>query len=315
MIKNCIASLLIAFSLILLNSNLLLSEQCITQEQLEAEVLKERKKWDINLDNYYGIEEVIYGLQMISALKNNQTWINDFGMTFVLIQPGTFIMGSPEGETGRYPIEIQHSVTITQAFYLQTTEVTQGQWKAVMGNNPSKFSGCGDGCPVEKVSWEDAHEFIEKLNQQENANRYSLPTEAQWEYAARAGSTSALANGDLVETLCGFDTNLNSMGWYCGNAESKTHPVAQKQANSWGLFDMHGNVWEWCQDWYGSYPNYSVTDPIGPSSGSNRVQRGGSWHVNARGARSALRDSDSPDTRYSTIGFRLLRTLDKRMER
>ena len=122
---------------------------------------------------------------------------------------------------------------------------------------------CGDDCPVEKVSWKDAQEFIEKLNQHENENRYSLPTEAQWEYAARAGSTTALANGNLVKTVCGLDTKLSEMGWYCGNADSKTHPVAQKQPNAWGIYDMHGNVWEWCQDWKDSYPTTSVTDPGG----------------------------------------------------
>jgi formylglycine-generating enzyme required for sulfatase activity len=200
---------------------------------------------------------------LCQTTEPQETWTNDFGMTFVLIQPGTFVMGSPEGETGRDSDEVQHNVTLTQKYYLQTTEVTQGQWKAVMGSNPSYFSSCGDDCPVEQVSWEDAQAFIEKLNLHENANRYSLPTEAQWEYAARAGSTTALANGNLVETNCSLDTNLNAMGWYCGNGDDKTHPVAQKQPNSWGLYDMHGNVWEWCQDWYGSYPDISVTDPGG----------------------------------------------------
>jgi formylglycine-generating enzyme required for sulfatase activity len=216
-------------------------------------------------------------------------------------------MGSPEGETGRGSDEIQHSVTLTQSYYLQTTEVTQGQWKAVMGSNPSNFSSCGDDCPVDKVSWEDAQEFIEKLNMHENTNRYKLPTEAQWEYAARAGSTTALANGNLVEIGCTMDTNLNEMGWYCGNADSKTHPVAQKQANDWGLFDMHGNVWEWCSDWYGSYPDISVTDPEGASSGSARVQRGGSWGNSAQYSRSAGRSFETPDYRF--IGLRLSRTL------
>jgi len=309
--KNCIASLIIAFTLILLNSNLLLSEQCITQEQLEAEVLKERKKWDINLDNQYGIEEIIYGLQLISALKNNQTWTNDFGMTFVLIQPGSFVMGSPESETGREQNEFQHSVTLTQAFYMQTTEVTQGQWKSVMGNNPSDFNSCGDDCPVETVSWEDAQEFIEKLNLHENTNRYRLPTEAQWEYSARAGTKTALPNGDLAETGCNMDINLDAIAWYCGNADDKTHPVAQKQANAWGLYDMHGNVWEWCQDWHGSYPTNSVTDPEGPSSGTYRVTRGGSWDKYAQNCRSAggRRDSN-PSSRYWNNGLRILRTIE-----
>jgi len=305
--KNYIASLLIAFLFIMLNSNLIFSEECITQEQLEAEILKERKKWDINLDNQYGIEEIIYGLQLISNsnLNNIQTWTNEFDMTFVLIQPGTFDMGSPKDETDRETDEVQHSVTLTRSFYLQTTEVTQGQWKAVMGSNPSNFSSCGDDCPVELVSWEDTKEFIEKLNLHENTNRYRLPSEAQWEYAARAGSTTALANGNIVKTACNLDTNLDAMGWYCGNANNKTHPVAQKQANALGLYDMHGNVWEWCQDWYDTYPANSVTDPMGPSSGTKRVMRGGNWYNESRRCRSAERGSESPTARHNNIGLRL----------
>ncbi|KPA16999.1 Sulphatase-modifying factor domain protein, partial [Candidatus Magnetomorum sp. HK-1] len=138
--------------------------------------------------------------------------------------------------------------------------------------------------------------------------RYRLPTEAQWEYAARAGSTTALANGHLAETGCDMDTNLNAMGWYCGNADSKTHQVAQKQPNAWGLFDMHGNVWEWCSDWYDSYPDISVTDPGGPSSGSSRVLRGGGRGSHAQNCRSAVRYNYSPGNRSYYIGLRLSRT-------
>ena len=241
-----------------------------------------------------------------------ETWTNDFGMTFVLIQPGTFDMGSPEGETGRDSDEVQHGVTLTQSFYLQTTEVTQGQWKAVMGGNPAHFTSCGDDCPVESVSWDDAQEFIEKLNLHENSGWYHLPTEAQWEYAARAGSTTALPNGNLVGISCNLYANLDAMGWYCGNADSKTHQVAKKQANAWGLYDMHGNVWEWCQDWYDSYPSNSVTDPEGPSSSSisRRVVRGGSWSREARYCRSAERNYNMPGLRHNYIGVRLLRTIN-----
>jgi len=243
---------------------------------------------------------------MCHTTEPQETLTNDFGMTFVLIQPGTFVMGSPEGETGRYSDEVQHNVTLTQKYYLQTTEITQGQWKAVMGSNPSYFSSCGDDCPVEHVSWEDAQEFIEKLNLHENVNRYRLPTEAQWEYAARAGSTTALANGNLAVTGCSLDTNLNAIGWYCGNAD-KTHQVAQKQPNAWGLYDMHGNVSEWCQDLYGSYPDISVTDPGGASSGLNRVRRGGSWRNNARSCRSAGHGRSRLGYRSDDLGLRLSR--------
>jgi len=199
--------------------------------------------------------------------------IKSLGMTFVYISQGSFMMGSPTDELGRWDNEIQHQVTLTKGYFMQTTEVTQGQWKAVMGSNPSYFQNCGNDCPVEQVSWNDVQEFIELLNQKESTNKYRLPTEAEWEYAARAGSSSAFANGNISEKYCDYDPNLDAMGWYCGNAERKTHLVAQKQPNAWGLYDMHGNVWEWCHDWYGSYPDISVTDPGGASSGSTRVLR------------------------------------------
>jgi formylglycine-generating enzyme required for sulfatase activity len=233
---------------------------------------------------------------------------NTIGMKFVYINPGTFMMGSPTDEPGRNSDETRHQVTLTKGYYMQTTEVTQGQWKAVMDNNPSSFSSCGDNCPVEKVSWNDVQEFITALNQKEKTDVYRLPTEAEWEYAARAGTTSAFANGGISETGCDLDTKLNAMGWYCGNENSKTHAVAQKQANAWGLYDMHGNVWEWCQDWYGSYPDISVTDPGGPSRGSYRVIRGGSWSTYAQYCRSAVRNNLSPGYRGNSIGLRLSRT-------
>ena len=231
---------------------------------------------------------------------------NTLDMTFVQIYPGTFIMGSPEDELGRSSSETQHQVTLTQGYYMQTTEVTQGQWEAVMGSNPSNFSDCGDDCPVEQVSWDDVQVFITQLNLR-GEGTYSLPTEAQWEYAARAGSTTALANGNITVTNCSYDVNLDAMGWYCYNSNSTPHPVAGKQANDWGLYDMHGNVWEWCQDWYYySYPSGAVTNPEGPSTGSDRVFRGGSWSLNARYCRSALRDCSTPGGRDYGLGFRLV---------
>jgi formylglycine-generating enzyme required for sulfatase activity len=188
---------------------------------------------------------------------------------------------------------------------MQTTEVTQGQWKSVMGSNPSSFSNCGDDCPVEEVSWYDVQAFITEMNQR-GEGTYALPTEAQWEYAARAGSTTAFANGDITETGSGYDSNLDAMGWYNYNSGSVTHPVEQKQANAWGLYDMHGNVYEWCQDWYGSYSSDAVTDPDGPSSGSFRVYRGGSWNYDARYCRSANLDACSPYNGGNCLGFRLV---------
>lgn len=263
-------------------------------------------------------EQVVAGREK----KRKAGFANTIGMKFVYIQPGTFMMGSPSSEPGRDDDERQHRVTLTRGYKMQTTEVTQGQWRAVMGSNRSKFKNCGDNCPVEQVSWNDAQEFIRVLDQKEGTNRYRLPTEAEWEYAARAGSSTVFTNGGITEFKCGYDSKLDAMGWYCGNSGvtyggcydastwggpkcGGTHPVAGKQSNALGLYDMHGNVWEWCQDWKGDYPAGSVTDPTGPSSGSNRVNRGGSWNNNARNCRPANRNRNKPGNRNNDLGFRL----------
>lgn len=254
---------------------------------------------------------------------------NSIGMTFVYINPGTFMMGSSKDELGRYDDEVQHSVTLTRGYYIQTTEVTQGQWKKVMGTSPSYFKNCGDDCPVENVSWGEALAFIDKLNTKEGHSKYRLPTEAEWEYACRAGSKTAIYSGKMTIKGSNNSPELDSMGWYGGNSGvtyaggldssgwremqypnkmSGIHPVARKKSNPWGLYDMIGNVWEWCADWKGNYPNGSVTDPKGPSKGSYRVLRGGSWDGGARGCRSACRSSYRPDGRGRYLGFRLSRT-------
>jgi formylglycine-generating enzyme required for sulfatase activity len=229
------------------------------------------------------------------------------GMTFVYIPPGRFKMGSPESESGRYDNEPQHQVTLSAGFYIQTTEVTQGQWSAIMGDNPSFFSGCGDDCPVEQVSWDDTQQFIWRLNQLEGANRYRLPTEAEWEYACRGGSISAFASGQISSLDCENDTKLAEVGWFCGNSAKTIHPVAQKKANAWGLYDMHGNVSELCRDWYGEYPPDQITDPKGPSSGIDRAVRGGGWDSKARHCRSACRGAVSSGQKINDVGFRLVR--------
>ncbi len=240
----------------------------------------------------------------IEALKKSMTQI----------EPGTFIMGSPSNEEGRSSDEIQHTVTLTRPFLMSKTEVTQGQWQAVIGSNPSQFVDCGDGCPVEMVSWNDAVEFCNKLSHMEgltpcytgsgsmiNWDRvctgYRLPTEAEWEYAARAGDTGA-RYGDL-----------KAVGWYDGNSGKMPHPVGSKQANAWGLYDMLGNVWEWTWDWYGDYPLGSVSDPTGPNSGTYWVNRGGSWFVIAMYCRAAIRNGVGPDIRFSNLGFRIARSF------
>jgi formylglycine-generating enzyme required for sulfatase activity len=232
------------------------------------------------------------------------------GAKFVLIPAGTFMMGSPSSESGRDNSETQHRVTINQPFYMQTTEVTQGQWKRLMGHNPSHFSSCGEDCPVEQVSWSDVQDFIRKLNSMEGTDKYRLPTEAQWEYAARAGTTTPFNTGDCLGTeQANYDGNNPQTGCPKGEYRRKTMRVGSFSPNAWGLYDMHGNVWEWVQDWKGDYPSGSVNDPEGPSSGSYRVYRGGSWDNSARVCRSAIRLHSFPGNRYNGLGFRLLRTL------
>jgi formylglycine-generating enzyme required for sulfatase activity len=252
-------------------------------------------------------------------------YTNSIGMEFSLIPAGSFVMGSPDGtgdtahrpvwpsEGGRDSDEAQLIVTLSKSYYMQTTEVTQGQWLAVMGSNPSDFDACGMNCPVEMVSWDDAQDFIDALIARENRtncdiipnNCYSLPTEAQWEYAARAGTVTAFYNGDITQPT-GNDPNLNEIGWYRENSGNTPPPVAQKTANNFGLYDMSGNVWEWCQDWYGPYPDGPVTDPTGAASGSYRVFRGGSWLDYARFVRSAYRGRHAPGIRFVILGFRLV---------
>ena len=187
-------------------------------------------------------------------------------------------------------------VRISRAFELGKHEVTQAEWEALMGSNPSFFEECGGDCPVEQVSWDDVQEFIGSLNALEGEARYRLPTEAEWEYAARAGTTGDRYAGDL-----------DAIAWYGEGLDGSTHPVGQKAPNALGLHDMLGNVWEWVQDWYGGYPGGSVTDPQGPASGSVRVLRGGSWFYLAWYCRASYRHHDPPGFRNDDLGFRLLR--------
>ena len=221
---------------------------------------------------------------------------NSIGMEFVLVPAGEFQLGStsPEAGSDERPVT---QVRISAAFWIGKHEVTRGQWEAVMGSNPSYFDECGSDCPVERVSWDDVQEFVQKLNEREGGERYRLPTEAEWEYAARAGTT-----GDRYAAI------LDLIAWYSGNSGNRTHLVGQKAPNAFGLHDMLGNVWEWVQDWYGGYPGGSVTDPRGPGSGSDRVIRGGSWLYGARYCRASFRYYNTPGGRTGGLGFRLLRT-------
>ncbi len=224
--------------------------------------------------------------------------------------PGRFMMGSPCDELGRSEDEEFHEVVLTQGFHIGKFPVTQKQYGALTGQMPSFF--CGNNLPVEKVSWYDAMAFCEKLTKwEQNAGRlpegyvFSLPTEAQWEYACRAGAASALNNKHDLETTDGDCPHLNEVGWYLRNSKRTTHPVGEKKPNDLGLYDMHGNVWEWCLDWYGSYRE-DASDPTGPKTGSYKVFRGGSWESDSALCRSAGRAYVSPSTRNYCLGFRLI---------
>ena len=263
------------------------------------------------------------------------------GLCMVSVKPGTFQMGSPSSEKCRGSDETQHQVTLTGKFEIMNTEVTQEQYKAVMGLTPSYFSSCGGACPVAPVNWHEAAAYANALSAQagkalcywcsgsgksvqcgENyagakiytCPGYRLPTEAEWEYAYRAGTSTALYNGGSL-TSCFSDSNVDKIMWYYYNSNNTTHPAGQKTPNAWGLYDMAGNVEEWCHDWYGSYPSSSVTDPVGTKTsyplGYIRVSRGGNWWSLADSARAAYRWYYLPDgsLSYNYVGFRLVRSV------
>ncbi len=248
-------------------------------------------------------------------------------LEMVLIPAGEFLMGSPDADKNASNVEKpQHRVRITRPFCLGKYVVTQQQWESVMGSKPSRFQGPKN--PVEQVSWEDCRGFVEKVSAKVGGGKFSLPTEAQWEYACRAGSTTRYCFGDE-------ESGLGEYAWYDKNSDRKTHPVGEKKPNAWGLYDMHGNVLEWCQDWYGQdyYAKSPTDDPTGPVTGSRlfrqikpttsgkieltgpatgsfRVFRGGGWPFPARGCRSASRGIGVPGHRSNDQGFRVARVAE-----
>ena len=251
-----------------------------------------------------GLFDTLFGIQPVRGPCPTLPWtVPEIGIEMMWIEPGGFMMGSPLGEDGRSDGETAHLVSLTRGFWLGKYQVTQGQWTALVDANPSSYKTCGPDAPVERVRWVEAMEFCARLTKIEKKARrlpagyeYCLPTEAQWEYACRAGTTGPY----------GGTGNLGDMGWFHDNAEGKTEmPVGKKQPSAWGLYDMHGNVCEWCADWFGPYQATAVVDPTGPEKGAARVLRGGSYCSIARYCRAAIRFSDFPSNRLDDLGFRI----------
>jgi formylglycine-generating enzyme required for sulfatase activity len=244
-----------------------------------------------------------------------KTYTNTLGMEFVLIPPGTFIMGSPPNEPHRGSSELWHQVIISKPFYMQTTELTVKQWHSIMGRRMMISQKGPDNIPVTRVSWFDCMKFVKRLNKL-GQGKYRLPTEAEWEYAARAETSTAYSWGDTIDCEKAMYGN-NSLKddecqlYYRSIGLEMDHPAPVKtyNPNPWGLYDMHGNVWEWCMDWYGDYKKNPATDPRGPESGTMRIRRGGSWFKYGQSCRSANRSFGHPATRYRTTGFRLVREI------
>ena len=233
--------------------------------------------------------------QPVNSSQNLTFTVGGVSFTMVYVPGGTFTMGatSEQGSDAYNDEKPAHSVTLS-SYYIGETEVTQALWTAVMGSNPSRFKG--DQRPVERVSWNDCQTFISRLNAK-TGKYFRLPTEAEWEYAARGGHSGG-------SKYAGSD-NINSVAWYIFNSGRETHNVATKSPNGLGIYDMSGNVWEWCQDWYGAYSSSSQTNPKGPSNGDDRVRRGGSWYDVAWDCRVSRRDDDSPYGSDFHLGLRL----------
>ena len=233
----------------------------------------------------------------VSASYQNQVLrVGNVSYRMIPVNGGTFTMGATSEMTDSYSDEKPtHQVTLS-SYSIGETEVTQALWKAVMGSNPSNFKG--DDLPVECVSWNDCQTFIRKLNGL-TGRHFRLPTEAEWEFAARGGNQSR-------HTQYSGSSRIDDVAWYYGNSGNKTHPVKTKQPNELGIYDMTGNVWEWCQDWHGDYSNSVQTNPTGASSGSYRVDRGGSWYCNPRYCRSSYRNYRTPGSEFNNLGLRLV---------
>ena len=252
--------------------------------------------------------EIIIPTWAETTNTDQYTDLNIKGVTqrFRWIEPGTFMMGSPDDEPERSDNEVQRQVTISSGFWMADTTVTQSLWQAIMNNNPSHFKG--DQLPVEQVSWDDCQPFIEQLNQRFSDLTIALPTEAEWEYACRAGTQTPFSFGsNITPKQVNYDGEVPYHNGAEGEYRQRTVEVKSLPANRWGLYEMHGNVWEWCQDdWLEKFQASPVTDPLNAGGSGRRVVRGGSWDDFGGDCRSACRDWFTPDLRYSDLGFRLV---------
>ena len=243
-------------------------------------------------------------LLLTACASPPSTWTEPtFGIRFALIPAGAFEMGSPEGEAGREPQERLHRVELSRPFYLGVTEVTQGEWFAVLGSRPSRFAACGDRCPVESVSWNEIQDFLRSLRGR-TGRAFRLPTEAEWEFACRAGSAEAYATGRAIARAdANFDAEDEAVS-------GSPMPVGSFPPNAFGLFDLHGNVWEWTADEHCPYPDGTVRDPVAACGSPLKVIRGGSWHFGPDSARCALRYTHRPEDSGFSLGFRLALTAE-----
>ena len=275
-----------------------LVNQIIGSGSYSAQACEVNGDGEVNVSDVTALVNLIINGGGESEFKNRTFTVNGVSFEMIAVEGGTFTMGvtSEQGSDAYDDEKPAHQVTLS-SYYIGKTEVTQELWQAVMGSNPSKFSGTN--LPVEKVSWEDCQSFVIKLNELTGKN-FRLPTEAEWEYAARGGNKS---NGFKFSG----GNNIAEVAWYSENGNKISHPVATKAPNELGIYDMSGNVWEWCSDWYSSsyYTSSSQTNPTGPNSGSYRVYRGGSWSGNDRYCRVSHRDSNYPSYRFNYVGLRL----------